>query len=203
MRPSQFAIPCATIAIALSFSQLLSAGTLTVDLVNPSSDGILAEVDVSLDNVTGALTGTFIARAGDFFNGEYDFDLNIGDPSRGTVDAEADQNIAFLDPVATASNASSYTTVTEIPGGPDYDGSTIGWQAGDTIITCGDTDACGDFETIVDSFALSEFVGTLDTSGTLEGPTAAPEPRYWAPLLVLFGGFMLIRRHSSGINADD
>lgn len=183
------------IAGALSFCGLLSAGTLTVDLVNPSSDGILAEIDVSLDNVTGALTTTYLARAGDFFNGQYQFDFNAGDPSQGTVIEQLSENSVFLDPVATLSDASSYT-VTEGPGGMDYDGSVIGWQAGDTIITCGDTDSCSDFSTGIFSFSAGEFVAQLDTSGTLESAAAAPEPRYWAPL-VLFSGLMWIGKRSA------
>lgn len=89
------------------------------------------------------------------------------------------------------SNAPSYS-VTESPGDSDYDGSVVGWQAGDTIITCGNTDTCNDFLTGIYSFGLNQFIVSLNTSGTLES-TAAPEPRYWAPLL-LFGGFMLIRK---------
>jgi hypothetical protein len=185
-------------ALLLAFASVANAGIVTVDF---SGNGILAEIEATINNVTGALTATYITQSGDFFNGEYQFDLNLGDPSQGTVNEQSNQNAAFLDPVATLSNATSFT-VTESPGGPDYDGSAVGWQAGDTVITCGDVfPTCNQFLTGIYSFGSNDFVSIVDASGTLESASAsAPEPSY-AWLMWAMGGLVLVwkRRTRLGV----
>ena len=196
MKTSRFLKFAVAAAIAMSCIPSLSADILTADFVNPVDDGVLASIQVTLNNVTGELTTTWVAPVGDFFNGEYAFAFNAGDPSRGTVNEQALQNVAFLDTEATLSNASSYT-VTEDPGGPDYDGSVVGWLAGDTVITCGNTlGVCKEFMTGVDSFAQSAFISEINIGGTLQSASsAAPEPGYWG-LVVLCLGFMAIRKRA-------
>ncbi len=185
--------------LGLGALSVANAATLSFDLVNPSSSDNLAEITGSLDNVTGELTATFIAHSGYFFDGQYQFDLNMGDPSRGTVIEQQTQNVVFLDALATVSHVSSFT-VSEGPGGPDYGGSVVGWQSGDTIITCGDVLAqgCTTFESGIYSFGAGSFVGLMATSGILgdgSQSNAVPEPGYVVPMLVLLAGFVVVRRY--------
>lgn len=183
-------------ALAMSCIPSLSADILTADFVNPVNDGILDSIQMTVNNVTGELTATWIAPAGDFFNGQYAFAFNAGDPSRGTVDEQTNQNSAFLDVVTTLTNAPSFT-VTEDVGGPDYDGSVAGWQAGDTIITCGnDVSVCGEFITGIYSYSQNAFVSEVNISGTLESASTAPEPAYWS-LAALCLGFIVVRKRAS------
>src|SRR3979411_3032773 len=101
--------------IAFSCVPGAKASLLTFDLINPSSEGIIAELKGSVDNVSGVVTTTWIVREGDFLDGTYEFAFNAGDPSRGPVIEQQLQNIVFFDPVATLSHATTFTA-SEGPG---------------------------------------------------------------------------------------
>jgi hypothetical protein len=97
MKTSRFLRFAIAAALAVSCIPSLSADILTADFVNPVDDGVLASIQVTLNNVTGELTTTWVAPVGHSFNDQYEFDFNVGDPSRGAINAQTIQNVVFLD----------------------------------------------------------------------------------------------------------